>query len=158
MTEQLWLDPPEMQAWTGYRQLRDVLDLAIARDLMSDSGLSDSDYHVLSTLSETTETTWHLRPLADRLGWSPSRLAHHLSRMQKRGLVERSDETVLRDAPIQLTSDGQQTIMAAAPAHVRSVRRHLINLLTPAQIGVLTDIANAVTQPVRSQVRTAKPE
>lgn len=154
MTEQ-WLDPAEMRAWTGYRQLRNVLDLAIARDLMADSGLSDADYHVLSTLSETAETTWQLRPLADRLGWSPSRLAHHLARMQKRGLVARSAEA--RDAPIQLTSAGQQTIEAAAPAHVRSVRRHLIDLLTPAQIAVLTDIGDAVTAVADLQVRPTKP-
>jgi hypothetical protein len=40
------------RAWLGYRRMRARLDLQLARDLGCDSGLSEPDYDVLSTVSE----------------------------------------------------------------------------------------------------------
>ncbi|MEO6885493.1 MAG: hypothetical protein ABI232_04285 [Jatrophihabitantaceae bacterium] len=40
-----------------------------------DSDLSEADYDVLSTLSESPEGCWRARNLAARLLWSTSRLA-----------------------------------------------------------------------------------
>jgi DNA-binding MarR family transcriptional regulator len=145
MADVPWLEPDEMRAWTGYRRMRGLLDQQIARDLARDSGLSDADYHVLSTLSETREVDWRLKALADRLLWSPSRLSHQLSRMQKRGLVERppaGDDPL--GARISLTAKGLDTIVAAAPGHVRSVRLHFIDVLTDEQLAALTDITETV--------------
>jgi hypothetical protein len=48
-----WLTAPQERAWRRYRRMRALLDLQIARDLRQDSGLSETDYDVLSTLSET---------------------------------------------------------------------------------------------------------
>ncbi len=145
MTEVPWLTPDEMRAWIGYRRMRGLLDQQIARDLARDSGLSDADYHVLSTLSETREVDWRLKALADRLLWSPSRLSHQLARMQKRGLVDRpqaGDDPL--GAPISLTAKGLDTIVAAAPGHVRSVRRNFIDVLTDEQRAALIDITETV--------------
>src|SRR6202035_3815411 len=80
-----WLSDREQEAWLAYRRMRTLLDLRISRDLAEDSDLSDSDYDVLSTLTETTDRQWRARDLAARLLWSTSRLAHHVGRMEKRG-------------------------------------------------------------------------
>jgi hypothetical protein len=45
-----------------------------------------------------------------------------------------------------LTRKGMRTIEAAAPGHVESVRRHVIDLLTPAQIKALGDISETVVR------------
>ncbi|MGH8826950.1 MAG: MarR family winged helix-turn-helix transcriptional regulator, partial [Jiangellaceae bacterium] len=117
------------------------------RDLAHDSGLSDADYDVLSTVSDTPDVDWRLRELADRLLWSPSRLSHHLSRMESRGLVERDSRPAdNRGASIALTADGRRAIEAAAPHHLRSVRKHFIDLLTREQIDTLADIAETVVE------------
>ena len=145
MASPRWLTAPQERAWRRYRRMRTLLDLQIARDLSKDSGLSEADYDVLSTLSEKPEGCWRARDLAAQLLWSTSRLAHHVGRMEQRGLVARqpcADDA--RGALISLTQQGQTTLHRAAPPHVASVRRHLIDLLTPDEIAALDTIATKV--------------
>jgi DNA-binding MarR family transcriptional regulator len=145
MAEPRWLDSGEMRAWRGYRRMRTLLDLQISRDLGADSGLSDADYDVLSTLSEAPGHRMRLSELAASIFWSVSRLSHHVTRMQQRGLVTRDEcPSDGRGAVLVLTDAGWDTIRAAAEQHVASVRRHFIDLLTPEQIEALAGIADKV--------------
>ena len=140
-----WLTAPQERAWRRYRRMRTLLDLQIARDLSKDSGLSETDYDVLSTLSEKPESRWRARDLAAQLLWSTSRLAHHVGRMEQRGLVARQPcPGDARGALISLTEQGRATLEQAAPLHVASVHRHIIDLLTPAEIAALDTIAGKV--------------
>jgi DNA-binding MarR family transcriptional regulator len=140
-----WLDDAQMRAWLGYRRMRLLLDLQVSRDLAENSGLSDADYDVLSNLSETDGHRLRLSELSAHMRWSKSRLSHHLTRMQQRGLVTREEcPSDGRGAIILLTDDGWQAIRTAAPQHVESVRRHFIDRLTDEQIRVLGDIAEVV--------------
>jgi DNA-binding MarR family transcriptional regulator len=130
--------------------MRTLLDLQIARDLNQDSGLSETDYDVLSTLSEKPGSSWRSRDLAAQLLWSTSRLAHHLGRMEQRGLVARqpcADDA--RGALISLTEQGQAVLRKAAPSHVASVRRYLMDLLTDEEVAALASIAGKVIDAVR---------
>jgi DNA-binding MarR family transcriptional regulator len=140
-----WLDEAEAEAWIGYRRMRVLLDLQISRDLAADSGLSDADYDVLSTLSDDTEHEWRATELATRLRWSTSRLAHHVGRMERRGLVSRAEVgDDGRGALVRLTDDGWAAIRAAAPHHVASVRRHFIDLLSAAELQMLSAVSARV--------------
>ena len=125
--------------------------------------LSGSDYDVLSTLTEVPGQSWRANELAAQLLWSTSRLAHHIGRMERRGLVSRNEcADDGRGAAVSLTDAGWTTLQAAAPPHVESVRRHLIDLLTPAElraletisakvIGHLTDLQPTEAGPSRGQ-------
>jgi DNA-binding MarR family transcriptional regulator len=140
-----WLEPAEQRAWSGYRWMRTLLDLQIARDLATDSGLSEPDYDVLSTLTEKPEPRWRASELAARLLWSTSRLAHHVGRMERRGLVTReSCDDDGRGAAIVLTDAGSEVLRVAAPRHVASVRRHFTDLLTDHETEVLARISAKV--------------
>ncbi len=141
-----WLDETEARAWTGYRRMKGLLDLQVARDLAADSGLSDADYHVLSTLAETHGEDWRLGSLAARLLWSPSRLSHQLRRMQQRGLIVREPDGDTRGPSIALSRHGWETVETAAPHHVRSVRRHFIDLLSRDQLAALAEISDLVVE------------
>jgi DNA-binding MarR family transcriptional regulator len=139
-----WLSPAEQEAWRGYRRMRALLDLQLARDLGRDSGLSEADYDVLSTLSER-DSEWRMAALADRLLWSPSRLAHQAGRMETRGLVRRgrsADDG--RSSLLSLTAAGRSLLKAAAPLHVASVRRHMIDLLSPQEVTALARITDKI--------------
>jgi DNA-binding MarR family transcriptional regulator len=141
-----WLSRPEDRAWRGYRRMRTLLDLRLARDLAQHSGLSEPDYDVLSTLSERPDSQWRASELATHLLWSSSRLAHHVGRMERRGLVRRmpcADDG--RGALITLTDHGRTVLEHAAPGHVESVRRNFVDLLTPGEITTLAAIAEKVT-------------
>ena len=145
MASPRWLTAPQERAWRRYRRMRTLLDLQLARDLHQDSELSEADYDVLSTLSETPSSSWRARDLASQLLWSTSRLAHHIGRMEQRGLVARqpcADDA--RGAIISLTEQGQATLRKAAPPHVASVRRHMIDLLTAEELAALDSIAGKV--------------
>ena len=145
MDEPRWLDEQEERAWRGYRRMRRLLDLELARELMQDAGLSEPDYDVLSDLSETPEQRLRLSELADRMLWSRSRLSHHISRMQQRGLVTREEcATDGRGSVVVLTPAGRQAVEAAAPGHVAAVRRHLIDRLTPAEVSALGTLSQRV--------------
>jgi DNA-binding MarR family transcriptional regulator len=83
--------------------------------------------------------------LARALGWEKSRLSHQLTRMQQRGLVERSFCTEdRRGAWVVLTDRGRETVEQAAPRHVESVRRYMFDELSAEQVEVLGTIAQRV--------------
>ncbi|MEU5829567.1 MarR family transcriptional regulator [Micromonospora tulbaghiae] len=158
MDEPRWLDEQENRAWRGYRRMRRLLDLELARELMQDAGLSEPDYDVLSDLSETPEQRLRLSELADRMLWSRSRLSHHISRMQQRGLVTREEcATDGRGSVVVLTPAGRRAIEAAAPGHVAAVRRHLIDRLTPAEVAALGTLSQRVIDHLTGRP-TGRPE
>jgi DNA-binding MarR family transcriptional regulator len=145
MPEPRWLSDREMHAWIGYRRMRLLLDLALQRDLASQSGLSEADYDVLSNLSQASDQRMRLTDLARHMRWSTSRLSHHITRMQQRGLVDREEcADDGRGSMLVLTPEGLSAITAAAPGHVASVRKHLIDLLSPEEIDVLGALSHRV--------------
>jgi DNA-binding MarR family transcriptional regulator len=143
-TEPRWLDETEMRAWVGLLKMGWLIEVGIGRDL-TEAGLSFADYHVLASLSETPGHQLRITDLATRISWSKSRLSHQLSRMQARGLVCRSTcPSDARGALAVLTPAGLEAIQKAAPGHVESIRRHLLQPLSPKQVAALADIAEAV--------------
>ena len=143
--EPRWLDEAEDRAWRGYMRMRTLLHARILRDLAREAGLSGPDYDVLSHVSEAPGRRSRLGELAERMAWSRSRLSHHLTRMERRGLVTREDcPSDGRGAFVVLTDAGFRVIQAAAPGHVASVRRHFIDLLSRDQLDVLTSITDTV--------------
>jgi DNA-binding MarR family transcriptional regulator len=140
-----WLSDEEQRAWRAYRRMVLLVDAEIARDLTRDTGLSMPDYQVLATLSDADDHRQRLTELAGGMQWSASRLSHHVSRMEQRGLVTRAEcSEDLRAAYVVLTDAGWAAITTAAPDHVASVRAHLIDLLSPAEHAMLTEIGEKV--------------
>ncbi len=140
-----WLDEREARAWRGYTRMRVELQARLARDLAACSGLSEADYAILVHLSEAPEGRLRHFQLVDALQWDRSRLSHQLTRMGKRGLVDKQAcPTDARGSFVVLTPTGRAVIEAAAPAHVASVRRYLIDTLDDAQLDALGDIAETV--------------
>lgn len=147
MTEPAWLTDRQMRAWIGYRRMRLLLDLQLSRELMDGSGLSEPDYDVLSNLSAADGQRTRLGDLATHMRWSRSRLSHHVTRMGQRGLVDREEcADDGRGSILVLTERGRQAITDAAPGHVASVRRHLIDLLTDEEIDALAAFSHRVVE------------
>ncbi len=145
MTETRWLDEREHRAWRNLRQLGGPLSAVLNRQLLRDSGLSMADYEVLVVLSEAPDLRLRARDLGRLTGWEKSRLSHHITRMESRGLVSRQEcATDGRGAFVVMTAPGREAIAAAAPGHVEAVRSYLIDLLTPDQLETLADIGAAV--------------
>ncbi|MFJ3721098.1 MarR family winged helix-turn-helix transcriptional regulator [Streptomyces sp. NPDC090045] len=142
-----WLTDPEQDAWYAWRRMFPLVNAEIARDLSQDSGLSEADYDVLSVLGSTDGHRTRITALAELMQWSRSRLSHQLTRMEKRGLVRREEvATDGRGAEVVLTGAGVTAITEAAPLHVESVRRHLIDILTPEQLRTLAEVGELLRE------------
>jgi DNA-binding MarR family transcriptional regulator len=99
----------------------------VAADIMAATGLSDPDFGVLTRVVELGGGRMRQNLLAESMGYHRSRLSHHLSRMEDRGLVIR--EPVSGGVDVVATSSGAAAAAAARPAHAAAVRRHLLDPL-----------------------------
>ncbi|MBF6225814.1 MarR family transcriptional regulator [Nocardia abscessus] len=141
MTDPHWLDDVEMRAWLGFVRTRDIIAAAVGRDSTRESNLTYVEYSVLAYLAEAPDHRLTFAELAAKLEWSQSRLSHQITRMEKRELVVR--EPIPDDArrtAAKLTPRGADVLTGAAPAHVDSVRRHMIDILDRQQLAALADI------------------
>lgn len=139
-----WLNPEEMRAWRAYIIASRRLYEAFERDLAS-HGLSMADYEVIAYLSEAPDRRARMSELAAASLLSRSRLSHRMKVLEEAGIVRReSCNDDRRGAFAVLTEKGWQTIVAAAPDHVASVRTRFIDLLQKDELATLATIFERV--------------
>ena len=147
MAETQWLDEDEAKAWREFILMTSRLMRSLGVQLQRDTGLSDGDYGVLVQLSEAPDARLRPSQLAAGLQWEKSRMSHHLTRMEQRGLVKRLPcKTDNRGALIAMTPAGRRALERAAPMHVDHVRRVFVDALTREQLDALGGISAAVLE------------
>ena len=133
-----WLNDSEQRAWRAWIASSQLLLDRLSRDIHAQHGLTMADYEILVRLSESADHRVRMSDLADRTLASRSRLSHQIDRMEKRGFVLRERCTDDKRGQFAvLTETGWQTLVAAAPDHVESVRTHLVDVLSPAEFAAL---------------------
>jgi DNA-binding MarR family transcriptional regulator len=79
------------------------------------------------------------------IDWERSRLSHHLRRMERRGLVRREEcSTDSRGTMVSLTAEGAHAFRHATAPHLRAIKRHFADALTPEQCDALGEILDAI--------------
>ena len=145
VTEPNWLDTREDRAWRTFVHMHHRLRLRLHQHLLNEFGLTDTDYEILVVLSGHPNGRMPAQELGSLLQWEKSRLSHQTRRMQERGLIAReTNPSDARSTMICLLPAGRAAIEQAAPRHVDNVRRHFIDLLTPAELDVLTAVQERV--------------
>jgi DNA-binding MarR family transcriptional regulator len=148
-----WLDADEQRAWRAFLGATQLLNSQLDRELQRDSGLSHAYYEILVRLSESPGRVLRMSELAEASESSRSRLSHAVARLEEAGWVRReSCPTDRRGAFARLTDEGFAALEAAAPLHVASVRRHLIDRLTPEQVRQLGEISQVILAGLRPGV------
>lgn len=136
-----WLDEREARVWQGYLAVQRELQGVLERRLMRDAELSGADYRLLVPLSEADGGVLRARDLALLVGWERSRISHQVRRMEARGLLVREDcSDDARGSMVRLTEAGLAAIVAAAPAHVKEVRRYFFDHLSVDEVAMLGDV------------------
>jgi DNA-binding MarR family transcriptional regulator/GNAT superfamily N-acetyltransferase len=149
-----WLTPDERRAWLGVVAVMELLPAALDKQLQRDADLTLFDYMVIAILSETPDRTRRMSALASATNATLPRLSHVVSRLEKRGLVSRCTSTDDRRATdVRLTDAGMAHIVDAAPEHVRTARRFVLDALTPEQIGQLEDITRSMLTRLDPEMR-----
>jgi DNA-binding MarR family transcriptional regulator len=123
-----------MAAWRSFIETTGDLMKAIEKDLVP-FGLDRGDYQLLAMLSEAPDQRLRMCDLADSLRLTRSGLTRRMEGVMKKKLVARvqSDDDG-RVAYASLTPKGFDLLKAAAPEHLESVRRLMIDLLTPTEV------------------------
>jgi DNA-binding MarR family transcriptional regulator len=136
MTE--WLDDRQQRVWRAWLKLNRELPSVLGRELQAGSDLSMADFEVLVNLTDRPEGRLRISELATSMNWERSRVSHHLKRMEARGLVDRAgcpDDG--RGSFVGITPAGRQAIERAAPDHVETVRRLVIDVLSDEELDAL---------------------
>lgn len=135
------LSPQELRVWHAFKLMGEDVMARVGRDIAEATGLSGPDFGVLSRLAACGKGEMRQQTLAESMGWDKSRLSHQLTRMQRRGLVERR-EADQRVVLVVLTRHGRKKLEAARPIHAASVRRNLLARLSPEQIATIVRVSN----------------
>lgn len=138
------LSNADRDLWRGFRRVFEQINAAIERDLVAATQLSGADHGILSRLAAADTAAVRQQDLCDAMRWDRTRLSHHLTRMQRRGLVKRSK----RDGAtyVSSTARGDRARAAADPVHAEAVRRYFGSRLTAAQRDAIASLAVACAE------------
>lgn len=134
----------ELTTWRSLVDTTAELRRVLGAELQ-ETTLSPADYEVLLALSEASGKRMRSSELARTIDWERSRLSHHLGRMEGRQLIRRDGcSTDNRGAEISLTAEGARVFRRATAPHMRSIKRHFADALTPEQFAALGGILHAL--------------
>jgi DNA-binding MarR family transcriptional regulator len=129
-----WLSEDQQRDWRSWITANLLIRDRLGRDLQEECGLTLADYEIMVRLSEAPGRRLRMSELAQVTLSSRSRLSHQIDRMQKAGYVDREECADDRRGYFAvLTDEGFRTLEQAAPKHVESVRRRLVDVLTPEE-------------------------
>ncbi|MFF5965190.1 MarR family winged helix-turn-helix transcriptional regulator [Streptomyces collinus] len=140
-----WLTDEETAAWVPLAAMLVKLPPALDAQVQRDIGANHFEYGVLAHLSEAPGRALRLRELAARTNGSLSRLSHVVKRLEQRGWISREpspDDT--RYANVVLTDAGWDAVVKAAPGHLATVRRYVIDPLSATQLRYLRSISTRI--------------
>ncbi|MDQ1717455.1 MAG: hypothetical protein QOE71_3237 [Pseudonocardiales bacterium] len=149
----------ELAIWRSLLDTTGELRKRLGTQILQDSSLSPADYQVLLALTEAAGRRLRSSELASNIDWERSRLSHHLGRMERRGLIRRDDcATDSRGAEVSLTEDGAAVFRRATAPHMRAIKLHFADALTPEQFQALADILQALQNHLHPESMADRPE
>lgn len=150
-SEKRRLTRDELSSWQDFMQMQEILRSKLEQNLVARSNLSAADYTILAVLTRRRDPI-RLSELGEVVGWEKSRLHHQLTRMCKRGLVERrsAPELGARAVEVTYTPEGRMAIADAAPDHIDDVRRWVVAPLTAAELTQLGEISRKIVAAIQS--------
>ena len=145
MDDVRWLTDDEIDTWLKFRAVVALYPGLLDAQLRRDAQLTHMEYQVLAMLSEVPDRTLRMTALAARTNGSLTRMSHVVTRLEQRGIVARSAcPEDGRATNVTLTDAGHDALVAAAPGHVTQVRESFLDALSPAQLGQLDAICDAI--------------
>jgi DNA-binding MarR family transcriptional regulator len=132
------LQPEQWELWHTWMEAQRLLARELDRLLQRDHGISKAEFSVLVTLHRAPGGTMRVGELAESLAWEKSRVAHLLTRMENRELVERTEnQSNGRRIGIGLTDKGRSAAQEATLGHAENIRRYFFETLTPEQAAAI---------------------
>jgi DNA-binding MarR family transcriptional regulator len=155
-----WLDDDQQHAWRALMMGTTLLQERLDDDLRREVGMSLTEYEVLVRLSERPGRAMRMAQLADAMAHSRSRITHTVARMEAVGYITRGTTPEDgRGVVATMTPAGYELLVKAAPCHVESVRRNLVDLVDEADFAAVGRVFDRVadhlvTRHPESEIRT----
>jgi DNA-binding MarR family transcriptional regulator len=142
--------------WRAFLRALTVVPRALDADLMAAHGLSLTDYCGLMHLSEAPGGRLRMSDLAGRCALSLSGTTRIVNRLEDQGLLRREPSpTDGRSWDAVLTDAGSARLRRAWPAHLTSVRQHVMSHMSDLDLlGVAVAMSHFGTS---YQLRSARP-
>ena len=140
------LNTREMEAWHAFIHAHTRVVRKLESELESEHCLTLPAYEVLAHLSEAPEGRLRMSDLASFAVLTPSGLTRLVDKLARDGLVERA--RCAGDARVVyavITPAGWERLQTAYPTHLRGVRQHLVDRLSPDQLEAIAAALGPLT-------------
>ena len=132
--EPRWLNDNQQALWRLMLDAIRKLERDIEDTLQAEAELTSPEFAVLVVLSESEDEQARIREICTHLNWDRSRASHQLSRMQRRGLIEKTKCVGDgRGVVVIMTEEGKRRLKQAVPMHVESVNRLIFDHMSNDQ-------------------------
>lgn len=149
VADQSALTEAEVELWRSFYSMRRSLDRALDLQLQRDSSISASEYEVLIAIDQAPERQLRIKDIALRISWEKSRVSHLVTRMERRGLLDRTEcPTDARGSWIGLTTNGRRAVLGAMRGHVEAIRRYFFDVLRDGEPAILDSLSERVVEAI----------
>jgi DNA-binding MarR family transcriptional regulator len=139
------MDETQARTWVALVSLAELLPHALDAQLTADAGLINFEYGILSILNIAPDRTLRMGELATAVDSAAPKLSKAVTRLEKRGLVERvSCAGDKRAINVHLTREGRKAWLKATPPHIALARDTILAALDENQLGTLADLLEPV--------------
>jgi len=146
---QAGLTDERLEVWAAVATVLERLPAALDAQLQRDSGLTHFEHGLLTALDSAPERTLRMSTLAGYASSTLSRLSRAVTRLERKGWVERVvDPTDGRFTLAVLTDDGHDKVVESTPAHHALVERLVFDAISPSQARQLGVIARRIADTV----------
>ena len=147
-----WLNDAEQVAWRNWISGSTVLFRALERELVQHFDITMDDYALLVLLSESEDRSARMSELADDAIVPRPQVTYRISRLEKRGIVERRPcASDARGTEAHLTDEGFALLDAAARHHVTNVREMFLDHLSGEEFCTLGEAMGRVHNELASR-------
>jgi DNA-binding MarR family transcriptional regulator len=133
------LSRDDVEVWHAFKALGDTVMRRVGADLTAATGLSATDWGVVSRLEDLGGGRLGQGALAESVGLTKGGMSNQLTRMTHRGLVQR--ERGADGVTVVLTDHGRDLLHQARPVHAGAVRTHLLDRLSTGERATVLHIA-----------------
>ena len=129
------LKPEGRRAWRAFLDAQASILRRLEAELIAEEGMTLAEYDVLFQLAMAGDRRLRMTELSERVRLSRSGLTRLVDRLVNAGLVTRGHcESDRRGTFALLTRAGADRLRRARPVHIRGIRRHFVEKLSPGQL------------------------
>ncbi len=135
-----------MEAWRGLLAAHASLVGRLEQELLEEVGIPLTWYEVLLILGSTPDGRLRMHALAERRLLSRSAATRLVDRMERAGLVGRSQSPGdRRGTYVEMTGEGRDVFRRSAPIHRRGIQEHFAAHLDDEEIATLIEVTTRLT-------------